>query len=408
MDSGFNLSTTFVDCTLVDLAASMGPRLPITIGLSGENYVETMMNTAMANVILDSLNDGLYVCDPDRTILYWSKAAERITGWCAQQVVGHKCSDNILVHVDKDGRQLCGEEFCPLHRSIVTDKPSSTPVLVFGKTNTDRRVAMTVSVAPIHDARGKVIGGVEIFHDYSDTYADLMRARRIQTLSMDYDLPQDERVSFRSLYLPHDIIGGDYFALRQLDADHYGFMLADVMGHGVAAALHTMQLSSLWEQHCRALCHPAQFARHVNRALCKVVKDESFATALCGTLDVANKSIRISSAGGPPMILFKSSGDAEIIEVPGCPFGMVDSVVYDEAFFQCHSGDCLMLFSDGAIEIQTATGQQLGISGLIDVLRSLDYPRSSIRIESLHEALLTASNDIRIDDDLAILEIRIA
>ncbi|MBW2452707.1 MAG: PAS domain S-box protein, partial [Deltaproteobacteria bacterium] len=113
--------------------------------------VETKINPVLTDVILNSLNDGLYVCDLERTILYWSKAAERITGWTSEEVVGHKCSDNILVHIDKDGRELCGEEFCPLHRCMHTNKSSTESVLIFGQTNVGDRVAMTVSVAPIHD-----------------------------------------------------------------------------------------------------------------------------------------------------------------------------------------------------------------------------------------------------------------
>ena len=53
--------------------------------------------------IIDSMSDGVYVCDPDRKITYWSKSAERITGWSAEDVVGTPCFDNVLCHVDKDG-----------------------------------------------------------------------------------------------------------------------------------------------------------------------------------------------------------------------------------------------------------------------------------------------------------------
>ena len=70
--------------------------------------------------IVDSLSDGVYVCDLDRRITYWSRAAERITGWAAADVLGRQCFDNVLCHIDKDGHLLCGEEYCPLHRSIVT------------------------------------------------------------------------------------------------------------------------------------------------------------------------------------------------------------------------------------------------------------------------------------------------
>jgi serine phosphatase RsbU (regulator of sigma subunit) len=58
---------------------------------------------------------------------------------------------------------------------------------------------------------------------------------------------------FSTFYLPHDIVGGDYYAVRQLDGDRYGFLLADMEGHGLAAALYTMQLGSVWNQHFQLL-----------------------------------------------------------------------------------------------------------------------------------------------------------
>ena len=63
--------------------------------------------------ILDSLGDGVYVTDLDRKITYWNKAAERITGWKAEEILGHDCFDDILCHVDKDGHCMCGKEYCP-------------------------------------------------------------------------------------------------------------------------------------------------------------------------------------------------------------------------------------------------------------------------------------------------------
>jgi PAS domain S-box-containing protein len=69
------------------------------------------MNTqlTLSSVILDSLSDGVYVCDRNRRIVYWSKSAERITGWTSDDVVGRRCLDDVLCHIDKDNHPLCGE-----------------------------------------------------------------------------------------------------------------------------------------------------------------------------------------------------------------------------------------------------------------------------------------------------------
>lgn len=364
------------------------------------------LSLPIAEEVLDSLNDGLYLTDTERRILYWNKSAERITGWTAEDVVGHRCMDNILVHVDKDGRSLCRTDFCPLYRSMITDRMSTSPLIVFAQAKTGGRVPVAVSVSPLHDPDGKVIGAVETFQDYSETYANLELAKRIQTLSLEQSLPQDERVDFNSFYLPHDMIGGDYFAIRQLDADHYGFFLADVMGHGVAAALYTMHLSSLWVRYRNILMHPAKFAQILNRNLYSIVKGESFATAICGVIDAAGKRVRIASAGGPPLVLVHADGRTDQVSATGLPFGMIADAGYDETEIMCTSGDSLLMFTDGAVEIHDAAGRMLGTEGLIGILNSLGYPESSLRIEPLEEALLNVSGMIRLDDDLTLLEVR--
>lgn len=361
-----------------------------------------------SNVILDSLSDGVYVCDRDRRIVYWSKSAERITGRTREDVIGRRCLDDVLCHIDKDGHRLCGEEFCPLHRSMVTGTSSSVPLIVFAESKHGGRVPMQVSVAPIRDAGGEFIGGVEMFRDASETLADLERAKRIQTLSLEQDVPDDPRIRFSTIYTPHDIVGGDYFAIRQLDSDHYGFLLADAMGHGVAAALHTMHLSSLWSRFYRMLARPAEFAETVNNDLCKVVKDESFASAVCGLVDVRNKALCVAAAGGPPLVVFRSAGRVELIDSPGMPFGVMDDTVYEETIVSLAAGDRLLLFSDGAFEVHNAQNELLGVEGLLRILKGLGYPATALKSESLEEELLELSNAIRLDDDVTLIDVYFA
>ena len=359
-----------------------------------------------ANTILDSLGDGVYVCDRDRRIVYWSKSAERITGWAPQDVIGRRCLDDVLCHTDKDNHQLCGEEFCPLHRSMVTGTTSNVPLIVFARGKKGARIPMQVAVSPIRNAAGEVIGGVETFRDMSAVLADLERAKRIQTLALEHDLPADARVRFSTFYMPNDIVGGDFYAIRQLDADRYGFLVADVMGHGVAAALYTMYLSSLWDRDYRLVASPADFAAAVNNDLAKVVKDESFATALCGVLDARQRTLRFTSAGGPPVLVVHPGGAAEPLQSSGLPFGMMEDTSYQEVSAQFEPGDCLLLFSDGAVEIHSADGALLGVEGLVRVLKELGYPQRGIRMNAVEEALLKFSNAIRLEDDLTFLEAR--
>ena len=204
----------------------------------------------------------------------------------------------------------------------------------------------------------------------SAVLADLERAKRIQALSLETDLPEDPRVRFSTHYVPHDLVGGDFYAIKQLDADHYGFLLADVMGHGVAAALHTMHLSSLWDRHCRLLAEPVTFAQTVNNELARVVKGESFATALCGVIDAEQRTLRLVSAGGPPGLAIRATARSRTLESSGLPFGMMEDAELrrDGGPVRRKATACLF-FSDGAVEVHNAQGELLGTEGLVRILQ---------------------------------------
>jgi PAS domain S-box-containing protein len=358
-------------------------------------------------LILDSLNDGVYVTDPNRRIVYWSKSAERITGWSVADTVGGWCSNNLLQHVDKDGHPLCGRDYCPLHRAIVTDQGSDEPITVFARLKDGRRIPVAVSVAPVHDPAGRVIGGVETFRDLSAEYRDLQRLRRIQDLALARPLPQDGRIGFAAHYVPHDVVGGDYYAFARLAADTYGFMLADVTGHGAAAALYTVHLGSLWDTHCQLLSGGAsKFAASVSAALADVIgEDESFVTAVCGVVDLAAGKARLTSAGGPAPLLFRG-GHCQGLDLRGLPLGFGPGTAYVETAVDFAPGDSLLLFTDGATEIHNSPGQaDLGTEGLMKVLAKVGFPASA-NLAAVEEELLTTSGRIRFNDDLTLLQVR--
>jgi diguanylate cyclase (GGDEF)-like protein/PAS domain S-box-containing protein len=128
--------------------------------LSGEFTMECQEDFYKA--LLDSIQDGIYFVDTERTITYWNRGAERITGYPASLVTGSSCAHNILVHVDSEGRQLCLEG-CPLARTISDGEPRTAEVFFHHRDG--HRVPVAVAVSPIRNAEGTVIGAVEIFHE---------------------------------------------------------------------------------------------------------------------------------------------------------------------------------------------------------------------------------------------------
>ncbi|MFP4055031.1 MAG: SpoIIE family protein phosphatase [Phycisphaerae bacterium] len=356
--------------------------------------------------ILSSISDGVYVTDRDRRIVYWGRGAERITGYSEEDVLGRRCCDDVLGHATRDGRSMCGRDSCPLHRSMMLGEPSSAPVVLFAKGKAGERIPMTVSVAPIRDEDGEVVGGVEIFRDSTEHLRDLHQARTIQEMILRDELEVDSRVRFRTHYSPFDVVGGDYYALTRLDADRYAIMLADVTGHGISAALCTMLLRSLWEQ-CRSLLDaPAKFAAEVGHRLHMLVNEQDyFASASVGVLNVSEPSLTLTSAGNPHPLLVRG-GQYQRIETSGLPLGALKRHEYTQMRLELHHGDRLLLFTDGATDVRNGKGV-LGWDGFAELLRAMDYPIRPLELTRLEEAMLRYSDRLRLEDDLTLLEIHL-
>jgi PAS domain S-box-containing protein len=357
-----------------------------------------------AQTILDHTSDGIYVVDTTCRILYWNKTAELITGWKAEEVVGHRCQDNILVHVDRAGNKLCLPGRCPLHRCMAANQPAGAPTLVWAQTKSGQRVPVAVSVSPLRDAAGRVIGGVEVFRDETENNLNMERSRLVQQHALAGELPQDG-ARFQVLYRPHDLVGGDYYRIETLADGRYAFLMADVTGHGVAAALYTMTLRALWNDHAEALGEPGRFLTRLNASLESLTVGDSFTTAFAGLLDPVSGSLTYASAGHPPALLRHPSGRVETLEPLDMMLGMMPGMVFDQAEARLPPGGLLLLFSDGALEAKSPGDQEYGQERLTALVAAADPSRPDQLLAGIEQALLIHVESVSLQDDLCLLAV---
>jgi diguanylate cyclase (GGDEF)-like protein/PAS domain S-box-containing protein len=114
--------------------------------------------------ILDCVTEGVYMVDPDRTIIFWNRGAEEITGYGSHEAVGRRCRDNLLEHCNENGENLCLTQ-CPLSGAMKDGEPRAASVFV--KHKSGHRVPIRIQALPLYDAAAKLIGAVEIFEDMS-------------------------------------------------------------------------------------------------------------------------------------------------------------------------------------------------------------------------------------------------
>jgi diguanylate cyclase (GGDEF)-like protein/PAS domain S-box-containing protein len=131
--------------------------------------------------LLEEVDEGVYFTDPQRSITFWNKGAERISGYSKQEVLGNKCSSNILIHLDLQGQALC-TGMCPLANTLKDRQTRMANVFLHHKDG--HRVPVRVRIFPILDEGQQVIGAAELFVDSSEKLDLQMRMEELQKMAM--------------------------------------------------------------------------------------------------------------------------------------------------------------------------------------------------------------------------------
>jgi diguanylate cyclase (GGDEF)-like protein/PAS domain S-box-containing protein len=169
--------------------------------------------------VADALKDGLYVTDRDRRVVFWNKAAERISGFPAEEVVGHRCADNVLAHVDAEGVPLCLAG-CPLTATIEDRQRREMTVFLHHKLG--HRVPVSVRAQAVVDVSGAVVGALEVFSDESPLDALRAKVAELESLALIDPLTQ---VPNRR-YLASELVA--QFAMMERTAMPFGIVFLDI------------------------------------------------------------------------------------------------------------------------------------------------------------------------------------
>ena len=211
--------------------------------------------------------------------------------------------------------------------------------------------------------------------------SELAIAREIQTSILPSDSPELSSLRVAVAYRPMTAVAGDFYDFIPVDENRVGFLVADVSGHGVPAALIAAMLKVALKSVLPCADDPGKVLRGLNRILSGQLHGQ-FATAAYLWFDMAHRKALYSAAGHPPLLRWHG-GKLESIESNGLLFGVVPETDYPVCAITVDPGDRYLLYTDGVVEPENAGGDSFGDCKLEQVIRNYQSRSSTELVDQL-------------------------
>ena len=181
--------------------------------------------------MMDLMSEGVYFVDPKRCIRFWNQAAEGLTGYLRDDIVGRHCYDNLLQHVDAAGKRLCYAG-CPLQATMTDGQGRETDVFLSHKEG--HRVSVHVRTTPVYNASGEIVGGMEVFTENNYQLSNLERIEDLRRAAFLDPLTGLPNRRYGEIYIQSrlNFLGLEAlpFALGMIDVDRFK-IINDLYGH---------------------------------------------------------------------------------------------------------------------------------------------------------------------------------
>jgi sigma-B regulation protein RsbU (phosphoserine phosphatase) len=183
---------------------------------------------------------------------------------------------------------------------------------------------------------------------------DLSTAARIQQTILPRVFPAFPHRSEFSIYAemhPAKDVGGDFYDFFLIDESHLAFVIGDVSGKGIPAAIYMAVARTMIKGIASQVHDPAECLSKVNAMLIPESEESMFVTVFYGVMDTNTGVIRYCNGGhNLPLLIRNGSATSRLEDTSGIILGKVESFRFDTRSVQCGTGDILLLYTDGVTE----------------------------------------------------------
>jgi len=231
---------------------------------------------------------------------------------------------------------------------------------------------------------------------------ELKTAYVIQRRLLPEKPPEAEGFTFAGLNRPCRSVSGDYYDFVVRPDGRVYFVIADVSGKGVTAALIMAGLQAYFRIFTKADPSPAELVAQLNAALKETLPQSKFVTLFAGRLDTTTGSVEYANAGHNPPLWVKNDGVTDLA-VTDLILGMFPKAGYQNQALSMERGDSLVLFTDGVSEAENLTEQEFGYPNISKAVGPLHGKDATTIAGALEQAVMTYAGDCHFGDDVTLL-----
>ncbi len=238
--------------------------------------------------------------------------------------------------------------------------------------------------------------------------AQFEEVARVQQSLLPERNPEIPGVTIATSYLTSDQAGGDYYDFFELRDGRWGFLIADVSGHGAGAATIMAMLHAILHGYPNLHDGPARVLKHANDRLIAARMSSSFVTAIFAVYDPRRRELIYSRAGHPPPVIKdRRSGAVRLLEGAGSlPLGVLPEFEPREETVKLQPGETVVLYTDGVTEEFDDQRRMFGTEGLLEAISDCSGQPDCI-VDSVHGALYrhTGRRSRRDDQTLVVMSV---
>ena len=220
--------------------------------------------------------------------------------------------------------------------------------------------------------------------------------------------PEDsDKLDVAASMTPAKDVGGDFYDFFRIDDDRIGFVIADVSGKGIPAAIFMAVSRTLIRATGVRGGSPADCLTYSNKLLAAESVDCMFVTVFYGIFNLKTGEVSYCNAGHNPPYILKRGGAVEVLPMSQDPMvGAIDGIEYHGATLQLDHGDSLVMFTDGVTEAMNAQNEEFGEERLEDTLAEVTMHNCQQIVEAIKADVAAFVGDAEQSDDITVLALK--